>query len=120
MPGPRSLGGSGGVAPQFPTGPFQESSVCLGRAGPRWAWQSWGSGAHPNLHRVGGPPSWVQSADYPECPECGKLMAFLMQLDSHLPLAEENDREWLWGSGGVGYGFWCDSCRVSGWKWQCT
>src|SRR5439155_9280484 len=105
--------------PGFEWGPLKPAQVCLGRAGPRWAWQSWGSGAGANLHRVGGPPSWVQSAGYPDCRECGSKMAFLLQLDSNLPLAEE-DRDWLWGSGGMGYGFWCDGCRVSAWLWQCT
>lgn len=45
-------------------------------------------------------------------------MTFLLQLDSDLPT--EDGGEWLWGSGGIGYLFWCDSCKVSGLLWQCT
>jgi uncharacterized protein (TIGR02996 family) len=106
--------------PQFPTGPLKPTSVYLGEAGQRWHWQEWGaSNACQNLHRIGGPPTWVQSAHYATCPRCGRTMSFLMQLDSNLPLAG-GDSEWLWGSGGMGYGSWCDECRVSGWFWQCT
>lgn len=25
-----------------------------------------------------------------------------------------------WGSGGIGYFYWCDGCRISGGLWQCT
>lgn len=107
------------VTPQFPAGPLQEVEVRLGRAHPRWAWGRWGSGVQRNLHRVGGPPWWVQSADYPDCPACGRAMAFLMQMDSHFPTAD-GQHDWLWGSGGVAYCHWCDRCRVSGWFWQCT
>ncbi|RJG26900.1 hypothetical protein DQX05_02445 [Paenibacillus thiaminolyticus] len=42
----------------------------------------------------------------------------LHQLDSELPLAD--GQEWMWGSGGIGYLFWCDRCKVSGHLWQCT
>jgi hypothetical protein len=47
------------------------------------------------------------------------LNAFLLQLDSGLPIADEREHRWAWG-GGLGYGFWCDGCRVSAWRWQCT
>jgi hypothetical protein len=102
--------------PEFPSGPLRETEVTLADFGPRWRWQSWGKAG--NLHRLGGPPAWVQSADYPACPSCERRCAFLLQLDSELPL--EGGGEWLWGSGGVAYVFWCDACRVSGQLWQCT
>lgn len=41
-------------------------------------------------------------------------MRFLLQLDSGL------DDGCLWGSGGILYVFWCDTCRVSNQTWQCT
>jgi uncharacterized protein (TIGR02996 family) len=116
---PRSRGELRPVVPQFPVGPLKQTQVRLGRAGPRWAWQSRGNVGENNLHRLGGPPAWVQAADYPACPECGRTMAFLLQLDSDLPM-KEREWGWSWGSGGIGYGFWCDRCRVSGWQWQCT
>lgn len=109
----------GGEKPQFPAVPLQPTLVHLVKTPPRWRWQDWGgSNGRENLHRVGGFPCWVQSADHPVCPGCGRTMHFLMQLDSDLPTAD--GREWLWGSGGIGYVFWCDGCKISGHLWQCT
>ncbi len=109
--------------PEFPTGPMLETQVTLAATGARWQWQDWGLGnGRENLHRVGGHPTWVQSAEYPGCPQCGETMIFLLQLDSDLPLAQGDDVQnlWMWGSGGIGTVFWCDACRVSGHLLQCT
>lgn len=116
----RSIGGDGTIrTPQFPVGPLRETTIQLRMTSQRWYWQSWGdSNSRQNLHRIGGPPSWVQSADYPNCPRCEQAMHFLLQLDSDLPQADGG--EWLWGSGGCAYCFWCDDCRISAWLWQCT
>ena len=85
----------------------------------RWQQQDWGQSNHrQNLSRVGGAPSWVQSAWYPACIDCGQDMPFVMQLDSTLPTTGEGAL--LWGSGGMLYTFWCAKCRVSGHFWQCT
>lgn len=85
----------------------------------RWRQQDWGQSNHrQNLSRVGGAPSWVQSAWYPACIDCGEEMPFVMQLDSTLPTTGEGAL--LWGSGGMLYTFWCAKCRVSGHFWQCT
>ncbi|HEL3831126.1 TPA: hypothetical protein UMX25_004345 [Stenotrophomonas maltophilia] len=85
----------------------------------RWQQQDWGQSNHrQNLSRVGGAPSWVQSAWYPACIDCGEEMPFVMQLDSTLPTTGEGTL--LWGSGGMLYTFWCAKCRVSGHFWQCT
>lgn len=85
----------------------------------RWQQQDWGQSNHrQNLSRVGGMPSWVQSAQYPACIDCGEQMPFVMQLDSTLPTTAEGAL--LWGSGGMLYTFWCATCRVSGHFWQCT
>lgn len=85
----------------------------------RWQQQDWGQSNHrQNLSRVGGAPSWVQSAHYPACIDCGEQMPFVMQLDSTLPT--NNEGMLLWGSGGMLYSFWCAKCRVSGHFWQCT
>ncbi len=105
--------------PQFPAGPLKEVPVTLAQTPKRWYWQDWGlSNSRENLHRIGGEPCWVQDADYPSCPSCERTMDFFMQLDSDLPTADGD--EWLWGSGGIGYVFWCDGCKVSGYLWQCT
>lgn len=107
------------VKPQFPVGPLKETEIWLAETPRRWYWQDWAlSNSRENLNRIGGEPCWIQDAEYPCCPSCQKLMPYLMQLDSDLPMDEE--REWLWGSGGIGYGFWCDQCKVSGFYWQCT
>jgi hypothetical protein len=105
--------------PEFPAGPLRETEVALADLGSRWRWQDWAlSNGRENLNRVGGSPAWVQGADYPDCPDCNRAMTLLLQLDSNLPTAAGG--EWLWGSGGVCYGFWCDACKVSGFLWQCT
>jgi hypothetical protein len=107
------------LEPQFPVGPLREAEVRLVETPRRWRWQDWAlSNGRENLNRVGGEPCWVQSSEYPACPICEGLMTFLMQLDSDLPT--EDGGEWLWGSGGIGYGFWCDRCKVSAFHWQCT
>lgn len=107
------------VTPEFPAEPLREADVALFQAPARWAWQDWGdSNGRQNLSRVGGPPSWVQSAEYPACPDCERRMSFAMQLDSDLPQADGGD--WMWGSGGCNYSFWCGHCRVSAHLWQCT
>ncbi|MDR7315496.1 DUF1963 domain-containing protein [Brevibacillus nitrificans] len=40
--------------------------------------------------QIGGHPSWVQDADYPSCPCCGKRMRFIGQIDwaDFVPLGE--------------------------------
>ena len=45
-------------------------------------------------------------------------MRFMLQLDSQLP--DQDGEEWLWGSGGVAYGFNCAACRTTAYLWQCT
>ena len=107
------------VTPQFPSCPLQVMDVQLAATPRRWFWQDWAlSNSRENLNRIGGEPCWVQDAEYPDCPACQQKMAFLFQLDSDL--LTETGGEWLWGSGGIGYGFWCDHCKVSGFLWQCT
>jgi hypothetical protein len=62
-----------------------------------------------NLNRLGGHPAWVQSAEYPDCPDCGRAMGFLLQLEAGLPGAEGGAAF----DEGVLYGYWGDACRVS-------
>jgi hypothetical protein len=105
--------------PEFPSGALRQTEVRLEPTPPRLRWQDWAlSNSRENLHRVLGYPSWIQNPEFPECPSCGETMKFIMQLDSELPTEECG--EWLWGSGGIGYVFWCEPCCVSGAVWQCT
>ena len=114
-----SVGGVASRESDFVGLPLVETKVALVDLGPRWATQDWGhSNGRENLHRVGGPPCFVQDPDYQTCSGCGKTSHFLMQLDSELPAADGT--EWLWGSGGIGYVFWCNACRRSSYMWQCT
>ena len=106
-------------SPEFPAGPLKPSSISIAPTPPRWVVQDWAlSNSRENLNRIAGAPSWVQDAEYPECPTCGAVMFFVAQLDSDLPTAEGS--EWFWGSGGICYLFWCDPCRISANLWQCT
>lgn len=110
---PRPVGYTGERRqPEFVTLGFKQARVDLLETPPRWRAQDWGqSNGNQNLHRVGGEPCWIQDAEYPACCDCGKLMPCIAQLDSDLPDAAGHD--WLWGSGGIGYMFWCDACRIS-------
>jgi hypothetical protein len=87
--------------------PFQETTARLIPTPARWYWQE-ANDERQNLARLGGYPSWLQSPGYPQCPDCGKTMPFLLQLDTGPP-----------GDGGETFAdgllhtFWCDACRVS-------
>lgn len=107
------------VVPEFPAKGLKETRVHLCPTPKRWRRQDWAlANGRENLHRLGGIPCWIQSAEHHECPSCSRPMPFLMQLDSNLPTVDNN--EWLWGSGGIVYVLWCDACRVSCVFWQCT
>ena len=110
------------IIPQFPAEPFIETEVRLAQTPRRWQWQDWAvANNRQNLHRLGGFPCWIQSAEYLKCPLCHATMNFLFQLDSDLLIgADSKPGEFLWGSGGICYGHWCDQCEVSGYLWQCT
>ena len=99
--------------------PARQDMARLRVAPKRWYKQDWAlSNGRQNLSRIGGEPSWIQSAQVPTCPICGEKMEFLMQLDSGLPSGE--DEELLFGSGGILYVFWCERSRVSAFFMQCT
>ncbi|HCM76310.1 MAG TPA: hypothetical protein DIS90_08000 [Cytophagales bacterium] len=105
--------------PEFKSLPLKRTKIKIVRTPERWEFQDWGlANSRENLNRVLGSPTWIQGAEYPSCPTCNEVMMFCAQLDSNLLL--ENDQEWLWGSGGICYIFWCASCDVSGVFWQCT
>jgi len=93
---------------------FMSIEVALVQSPARWQWQDVRHNSHDvNLSRLGGNPYWLQyNAEYPDCPECGKRMVFLMQLMDSLP--EANGNRQMWGDTGMGYFFWCDACAISG------
>ena len=56
----------------------------------------------PNVEsRLGGYPDWVQGSDWPSCPECGRRMHLIWQLDS------EPEARIMWGDTGRVYVFAC-------------
>jgi hypothetical protein len=105
--------------PEFLAEPLKVTTVKLVQTPNRWMFQDWAlSNSRENLNRLGGHPSWIQDSEYPDCPDCKDKMTFLAQLDSDLPTI--TDEEWLWGSGGICYAFWCSKCKISSFLWQCT
>lgn len=88
--------------------PLQETKVYLVDAGPRWKWNS-----RTYLHRIGGHPTWIQDASYPNCPVCQQTMRFILQLDSGL--LDSNGQERMWDDTGMVYAFWCNECKISYW-----
>lgn len=65
--------------------------------------------------KLGGWPFWVQSIDYPQCPECGHTMRLVFQIDSEdtLPI--------LFGDAGCGHLTQCpDHKDVLAFCWACA
>jgi hypothetical protein len=92
--------------------PLPETIVRLAPTPDRWLRQSWGfSNSRENLYRVGGLPSWIQSAEIPCVPGTDRKMDFLLQLDSDLKDVRGFDV--MWGSGGLLYIFWDEQSRIS-------
>lgn len=88
-----------------------EAPVDLVRLGERWRRQDWAlSNGRENLHRVGGAPTWIQYADYRDCPDCARTMRAVAQI------AVED----LWDAEGMCYLQWCDDCAVSAVVYQQT
>ncbi len=106
------------VKPKFVSRGLREGTVRLAPTPLRWRRQPWAGADDQNLNRIGGSPSWIEGAEQLKCPECGRRLRFLLQLDSGLPGAD--GEPWLWGSGGILYVLWCATCRIDGQFWQCT
>lgn len=97
--------------------PLMETTVALADLGARWRWQDWTDGE--NINRLGGYGSWVQDAEYPPCPGCGKPMTFLLQLnvEDQLPTTDGTQLHLL---DGLCYAYWCDRCAISTYRLQGT
>lgn len=50
--------------------------------------------------KIGGHPTWIQDAEYPECPCCSVTMKFIAQMD--MEQAEDSE--------GIYYAFLCEAC----------
>jgi hypothetical protein len=64
--------------------------------------------------KLSGWPYWVQSAEYPTCPQCGQRMDFVFQLDS------ENNLPYMFGDVGCGHITQCPHHKdVVAFGWAC-
>jgi len=71
--------------------------------------------------KLGGEPDWIQGDDTPDCPDCGRPMSFLAQIDSigaddsDNPLAgsSEDLSGYVFADGGMVYVFVCKRCLKS-------
>lgn len=98
--------------PEYRWPPMPVSRMRASPTPPRWQVQDvMLANSRENLHRLGGRPTWVQEADYPDCPTCAKRMPFLAQLSYELPVAPGCDSGL--NEEGLTYFFWCDDCQVS-------
>lgn len=62
-----------------------------------------------NFSQIGGHPTWIQDAEYPECPKCNRTMMFLGQVSC------EDIEEF---GEGIYYLFLCTSCRMTATSYQ--
>lgn len=74
-----------------------------------------GSIARPQTgDKLSGWPYWVQSAEYPSCPKCGKRMQFVFQIDS------EKNLPFMFGDVGCGHITQCAEHQdVLAFGWAC-
>ncbi|WP_338286378.1 hypothetical protein [Luteolibacter sp. LG18] len=61
--------------------------------------------------QIGGHPTWIQDAAYPNCPKCSKTMMFLAQVD-HPEMGSDAE--------GRSYAFVCPPCRTTATNYQQT
>jgi uncharacterized protein YwqG len=60
-------------------------------------------------------PNWIQGEEYPDCPECGRKMQMVFQLDSW------PEAHWMWGDAGVGHITQCPEHRsLLAFGWACA
>jgi uncharacterized protein YwqG len=65
--------------------------------------------------KLGGWPAWVQGVEYPDCPQCGRRMALVLQLDS------EDNIPHMFGDVGCGHITQCpDHPQVLAFGWACS
>lgn len=65
--------------------------------------------------KLGGWPAWIQSAEYPACPECSRTMELVFQVDS------EDNIPHMFGDAGCGHITQCpDHPQVLAFGWACS
>ena len=70
---------------------------------------SWTGTPGVRFSQLGGLPTWVQDAEYPDCLDCSKKMRFIGQIDNEDldPIGE-----------GILYAFHCEECRTTATHYQ--
>lgn len=64
--------------------------------------------------KLAGWPCWSQGAEYPSCPDCGKTMQLVFQLDSN------RNVPFMFGDVGIGHLTQCPACKdVVAFAWAC-
>ena len=91
-----------GIAEWWERGPWQGQSIVL-KARSAFVTAYW-SMEH-KASQIGGLPAWEQDAEYPTCPDCGRTMPFIGQLDN----GDFPDGCYE----GVYYAFLCARCRTT-------
>ncbi|MCU1288450.1 MAG: hypothetical protein JWN60_679, partial [Acidobacteria bacterium] len=61
--------------------------------------------------QIGGYPTWVQDADYLNCPKCNQKMRYIGQIDM------EDVEEY---GEGIYYFHFCEKCKITGTNYQQT
>ena len=79
--------------------------------------------------KLGGDPDYIQGDQpLPKCPECGKSMLFVAQIDSvehdwdsnpHAVDALSQKQKWMFGDVGMIYVFFCQNCLIAGASFEC-
>ena len=84
---------------------------CLLFGGRPRPWLESASSSVPGVRfsQVGGHPTWIQDAEYPRCPDCGRAMPFVAQL-SNADYQEYGE--------GIYYLFACPDCGVAATGYQ--
>src|SRR5262249_3532456 len=72
--------------------------------------------------KFGGQPSWIQNDETPTCPDCGKSMVFVAQLDSigFDPPDGVEAQDFMFGDVGLIYVFFCFDDGETRSIFQCT
>lgn len=72
---------------------------------------NWGMLPGVTFSQVGGLPTWIQDAAYPECPDCSQKMPFIGQI---------SNEDFIEYGEGIYYAFRCPACKVTGTCYQQT
>jgi uncharacterized protein YwqG len=96
--------------------PDDEEGEALGAELDDASWQAmWVGGATRAGDKLAGWPLWVQGVEYPDCPECGRAMRLVFQIDSN------DNLPYLFSDMGTGHITQCPEHKeVLAFGWACT